>query len=44
MKKIIIISLLLTGIIMSNVDNTTIKEDEEVRAVFISYIEINSKI
>ena len=44
MKKIIIISLLLTGIIISNVDNTTIKEDEEVRAVFISYIEINDYI
>ena len=29
---------------MSNIDNTTIKEEKETRAVFISYIEINDYI
>ena len=44
MKKIIIIGILLTGILISNVDNTDIKEEIETRAVFISYIEINDYI
>lgn len=44
MKKIIIIGILLTGILISNIDNTDIKEEIETRAVFISYIEINDYI
>lgn len=44
MKKLIIIGLFITGILISNIDTPTIKEDEETKAVFLSYIEINDYI
>ena len=44
MKKLVVVFLLLTGILISNTDSTNIKEDEEMKAVFISYIEINDYI
>ena len=44
MKKLIIIGLFITGILISNIDTPTKKEDEETKAVFLSYIEINDYI
>lgn len=44
MKRLIIIGLFITGILISNIDTPTIKEDEEIKAVFLSYIEINDYI
>lgn len=44
MKKLIIIGLFITGILISNIDTPTVKEDEETKAVFLSYIEINDYI
>lgn len=44
MKKLIIIGLFITGILISNIDTPTIQEDEETKAVFLSYIEINDYI
>lgn len=44
MKKLIIIGLFITGILISNIDTPTIKEYEETKAVFLSYIEINDYI
>ena len=44
MKRLIIIGLFITGILISNIDTPAIKEDEEIKAVFLSYIEINDYI
>lgn len=44
MKRLIILGLFITGILISNIDTPTIKEDEEIKAVFLSYIEINDYI